>query len=208
MVVIVDYGAGNLLSVQRAFQRAGAGAAISREPADLAAADRIVLPGVGSFAAAMGRMREGGLLPVLERRVRVEGVPVLGICLGMQMFTGRSEEGPGEGLGWLRGETVRLPSEAGGKPLKVPHLGWNDLAPRGNPPLLAGLSERPTFYFAHAYHAVCGDPEDVAATAEYGVSFAAVVRRDNVFGAQFHPEKSHANGVAFLRRFLELTARA
>jgi glutamine amidotransferase len=156
----------------------------------------------------MATLRARGLLPVLEDRAREAGIPVLGICLGMQMFSRRSEEGGEAGLGWIAAETRRLPATDAGRVIKVPHLGWNALEPHRPTSLLEGLPPEPTFYFAHAYHVACDDPADVLATARYGVDIAALVRRGNLYGAQFHPEKSHANGTCFLKRFLEATARA
>jgi glutamine amidotransferase len=206
MNIIVDYGAGNLVSVLRAFRLAGSEARISADPEEVARAKRIVLPGVGFFDVAMENLRSTGILPVLERRVRQEGTPILGICLGMQMFTRFSEEGNAPGLGWIDAETKRFrPAEAA---VKVPHLGWNEIQSAASCPLLKGLPPESCFYFAHSYYVDCAGEAAVKASTRYGVEFAAVIQQDNIFGVQFHPEKSHDNGLHFLRRFLELTAHA
>lgn len=204
MIAIVDYGAGNLESVVRAFGKLGEEARITRGVDDLRAADRIVLPGVGFFDKAMHILREGGLAEVLHTRATVERVPVLGICLGFQMFCRHSEEGNAEGLGWLDAKVRRLP-EAG---QKIPHIGWNEPAWRAGHPWGAGLKPGACFYFAHSYFVDSNEPEATVATCGYGAEFAAAVQRGNLFGVQFHPEKSHENGLCLLRNFLELSAHA
>jgi glutamine amidotransferase len=200
MIVIVDYGMGNLESVARAFRRVKAEVKVSSRPEDAAAADKIVLPGVGAFGQGMANLRAGGFIEVLTRRVIDEGVPLLGICLGFQVLTKRSDEGSAEGLGWIDGETRRFEVA----PKKVPHIGWNDLTVRKpSDPLLAGLPGSPCFYFQHSYHVTCHDPSDVLATADYGGEIVAAIRRGNIAGTQFHPEKSTANGLQLVRNFVE-----
>lgn len=204
MVAILDYGAGNLLSIVRACARAGREARITDRPETLRQARHIILPGVGFFASAMASLRDKGLIPVLEERVLGDRTPVLGICLGFQMFARRSEEGGGAGLGWIDAEVSRLPAEREGARVKVPHLGWNALdILQASPYFQPG--DTPTFYFAHSYRVQCGDRADVLATSDYGGAFDAVVRRDNILGVQFHPEKSHKTGAEFFARFLETT---
>ena len=195
MLVVVDYGMGNLRSVAKAFERLGAAATISGDPDVVSRAARIVLPGVGHFARGMANLRP--LVGVLEER-RAAGVPILGICLGMQLMTQGSEEGEGAGLGWFEAKTVRFQVA----PLRVPHFGWNTVHARRDDAWLGG-ADGASFYFAHAYHVTDGDPEAVVATTRYGSSeFVSVIRRGNVAAAQFHPEKSHRRGLELLRRWL------
>jgi imidazole glycerol-phosphate synthase subunit HisH len=191
-IVIVDYGMGNLRSVEKAFRRLGRDAIVSSDPAAISAADRLVLPGVGHFARGMENLRP--LVPILEERVLRARVPLLGICLGLQLLTRRSEEGDCAGLGWLDAETVRLRGS-----LKVPHFGWNTV----DRVATAGLvGEGTSFYFAHSYHLAGCPPADVAGWTSYGVEFPSVIRKGNLVGTQFHPEKSHRRGLAFLESFL------
>jgi imidazole glycerol-phosphate synthase subunit HisH len=204
MTTIVNYGIGNLDSVLRAFRNCSDAASISNDPAEIAAAERIVLPGVGSFAKAMEYLRQSGLLPVLEKKVLEEKTPVLGICLGFQMFTRHSEEGDAEGLGWIDGYTRKFDfTGIEGPRLKIPHMGWNDLQAAKESPLLAGIHPDACFYFAHSYYVSCDDNAAVLARSAYGLDFVSAVHRGNIFGTQFHPEKSHANGLQLIRNFLE-----
>lgn len=201
MIAIINYGIGNLDSVSRAFHKVGAETAVTTDPEALARAEGIVLPGVGSFDKAMNTLREQHLIPVLNRRVIDEGTPVLGICLGMQMYGHRSEEGCTEGLGWLDAESVRFAYDT--TRFKIPHLGWNDVQRRHASPLFDGVREEAPFYFAHSYHVVCREERDVLACTEYGTAFVSAVQRGRIFGTQFHPEKSHANGLCVIRNFVE-----
>ncbi len=202
MIVIIDCGMGNLQSVVRAFERIGAAARASSAIADVEAAQRLVLPGVGSLAHGMEALRAHGLLPLLRQQVLERRIPVLGICVGHQMLTRMSEEGNCDGLGWVDGETTRFRFAAPQPVLKVPHLGWNTLRRRRDCALLDGIPEDACFYFAHSYKVTCDDAATVAATADYGGEFVAVLHRDNIFGTQFHPEKSQAHGLRVLRNFV------
>lgn len=208
MIAIVNYGIGNLDSVARAFRKCEAETVIATAPDQIEHADRIVLPGVGSFAKAMRFLDGSGLRSVIERKVIEEKTPLLGICLGFQMLTNHSEEGDAAGLGWIQGETrrFRFPDEGGS--LKTPHLGWNDLERKKPSPLLEGIASGACFYFAHSYCVVCEDQSAVLATTRYGCDFVSVIHRDNIFGTQFHPEKSHANGLQLLRNFIGYTPNA
>jgi glutamine amidotransferase len=202
VIVVIDCGMGNLQSVVRALRRVGADAQASSAIGEVEAADKIVLPGVGSFAAGMGHLRRNQLLPVLARRVLEERTPVLGICLGHQMLTRWSAEGGSAGLGWIDGETRRFGSDPVIAELKVPHMGWNTLDVERPSPLLEGLSTDACFYFAHSYYVTCSNRAAVAATTRYGIDFVSVLHRENIFGTQFHPEKSQANGLTLLRNFV------
>lgn len=202
MIALVDYGAGNLASVRKALRACGAGAFEPAAPADLDRAAAIVLPGVGHFAATASL--DGGWRAALRRRLDA-GVPCLGVCLGMQWLFDGSDEAPGvPGLGWFAGRVTRLPDRApDGRRLKVPHAGWNTaraVTGPGQAPGIPGLDDGAYFYFTHAYAAPV--TESTAAITEYGVPFASAVRRDQVCGVQFHPEKSGAAGLAVLRAFL------
>jgi glutamine amidotransferase len=199
-VLIVDYGMGNVRSVHNAFEAVGAPARISRDPADLDAAERIVLPGVGAFGEAMARLGELGLIEPLAREVLGRKKPFLGICLGMQLIADRSfEHGEHRGLGWIAGDVKLV--ETGDPQLRVPHIGWNAVRTT-DCPLFAGLGKDPAFYFVHSYHFVPADPSTVAGVTNHGSDLVVAVARGNVFGTQFHPEKSHKAGLALLKNFV------
>jgi glutamine amidotransferase len=212
-VVIVDYGSGNLRSAAKAFERAaadtpGTTVTVSADPRDVAAADRIVLPGVGAFADCMaGVTRVPGMVEALTRAVRDQGRPFLGICVGMQLLAERGyEHGTHRGLGWIAGEVHRLepaqpPPPA--TPLKVPHMGWNDLALRApSHPLLAGIANGDHAYFVHSFELRASNGADVSATTDYGGTLTAMVAHDNIAGTQFHPEKSQATGLRLISNFI------
>jgi imidazole glycerol-phosphate synthase subunit HisH len=200
-IVIVDYGMANLRSVQKAFERVEAQAEITSDPARVASAGKLVLPGVGAFRDAIARLRETGLdRPIIEHID--SGRPFLGICLGLQLLFARSyEDGVHEGLGILPGEVVRFPDVPG---LKVPHMGWNHLRLRADCPLFRGLPDGSAVYFVHSYYAAPRDPGLTAAEADYPTPFTAAVWRDNLFATQFHPEKSQAVGLTMLKNFARL----
>ncbi len=198
-LALIDYGAGNLHSVHNALKAAGAADVhVTSDPDIVANADRIVLPGVGAFAHCMEALSAiDGMVAAMEQRVRVEGAPFLGICVGMQLLADEGvEHGSTRGLGWIGG-TVRAIVPAAG--LKIPHMGWNDVVPSEGAPLI----ERGEAYFLHGYHFDAADPADVLATTDHGGALVAAVGRDNVMGVQFHPEKSQTYGIEFLKRFLE-----
>jgi glutamine amidotransferase len=203
MITIVDYGVGNLGSIVNMLKKAGAKAQASSDPNDLRQAEKLILPGVGAFDAGMKKLNETGLVPVLNELVLDKKVPVIGLCLGMQLMTKRSEEGTEAGLGWIDAETVRFKFGAENAHLKVPHMGWNTLDICRPHPLVADLGAEPRFYFVHSYHIVCANETDVVANTDYGYPFAAIISRGNILGAQFHPEKSHRFGMQLLRNFAE-----
>lgn len=200
-IVIVDYGMGNLGSVLNMLKRIGAPAYISDSAAEVAQARKIILPGVGAFGEAMRCINDSGLRPVLDEKALVERVPILGICLGMQLLVDGSEEGNEPGLGWISGQVRRFPKHSG---LKVPHMGWNLVSPAGEDPLTRDLGEDPRFYFVHSYYVAAHRPEDRLLRTSYGVEFDAGIRSGNIWGVQFHPEKSHRFGKQLLKSFAEI----
>jgi glutamine amidotransferase len=196
MIAIIDYGMGNLRSVQKGLEKSGFQAEITSEPEGAKKAQGIVLPGVGAFAEAMANLREKGLDLVIKEEV-AKGKPLLGICLGLQLLFDYSEEGEGsEGLGIFSGRVRRLPQH-----LKVPHMGWNQVKIKKTNPLFTGVADNSYFYFVHSYYV---DPEDegiIAGTTEYGLEFVSMVAQDRIFGVQFHPEKSSSLGLQMLANF-------
>jgi len=202
MITIVDYGMGNLGSMLNMFKRIGVAARIESEPERIRSAEKIVLPGVGAFDAAMLRIGDSpGLREVLDHKALVERVPVLGVCLGMQLLTRGSEEGERPGLGWIPGATRRFPRQPG---LKVPHMGWNIALPAMSSALTSDLGEEPRYYFVHSYYVTADEPAHSIMRTHYGLDFDSAIGKDNIFGVQFHPEKSHRFGLRLLNNFAEL----
>lgn len=202
MITIVDYGMGNLGSIQNMFKRIRVESEIAGDVDKIAVAKKILLPGVGAFDAAMQRINESGLKQVLDKKAMEEKVPVLGICLGMQLLTKSSEEGKLPGLGWIDAKTIRL--QFGDYSMKVPHMGWNLVFKKNESPLIKELPEEPRFYFVHSYYVQCSDPNDVLTTTHYGIDFHSIVQHQNIYGAQFHPEKSHKFGMKLLQNFAQI----
>jgi len=202
MVVIVDYGMGNLGSIRNMLKKLGAPVTVSGDPVVIAQATQLILPGVGAFCTGMQRLSNLNLASALNDQVRNKRTPTLGVCLGMQLMTRHSEEGDVEGLGWINARTVRF--RVNDPAVKVPHMGWNTVTAKGTCPLLRGFDEEPRFYFVHSYHLVCDDPALTAGTTCHGYEFASVIQQGNIFGVQFHPEKSHTFGLRLLKNFLEI----
>ena len=201
MIHVVDYGMGNLRSVANAFEALGASVRVSPDPAALADAERVVLPGVGAFGEAMRRLRESGFVDALAEAVLVRKRPFLGICLGMQLVADRSfEHGEHAGLGWIAGDVRRI--EPADPSLRIPHIGWNAVAMAPERRLGIDLPKDPTFYFVHSYQLVPADERDVAGRCDYGGPVVACIERGHIFGTQFHPEKSQRAGLQMLTNFL------
>lgn len=201
MIVMIDYGMGNLRSLKNAFEYLGHDVEISRDPTMVDSADRVLLPGVGAFGDAMKAIRDLDLEPLLHRQALELRKPVLGICLGMQLMAKESfEHGHHQGLGWFDASVQRLPNSP---TAKVPQVGWNTLRILREEWLFEGIPTANDFYFVHSYHAVCANPDDVVATTDHDGPTTAVMARDNIVAAQFHPEKSQDNGLQFLQNWLD-----
>lgn len=202
MIAIIDYDAGNLKSVEKALISLGESPVVTRDKEILLSADKVILPGVGAFGEAMDKLHQYELVEVIQK-VAENGTPLLGICLGLQLFFESSQESEGvKGLGLLPGRILRFPNTLG---LKVPHMGWNSLKIKPEGRLFKGIDSGAYVYFVHSYYLEAKRQSDVAATAEYGLTFGASVERDNLFACQFHPEKSSDTGLKILKNFIELT---
>jgi glutamine amidotransferase len=202
MIRIVDYGLGNISAFLNMYKRLNIDAGTARTAAELADADKVILPGVGAFDHAMAQLEASGMREALDDLVLRRRVPVLGVCVGMQMLAEGSDEGSARGLGWVPGRVRAF--EALRKPgLLLPHMGWNDVHPASDGSLLRGLGADARFYFLHSFYFDCGDPRHAAATSRYGIDFACAVHAGNVYGVQFHPEKSHHFGAQLLKNFAE-----
>lgn len=201
MITIVDYGMGNLGSLENMFRYIGLPAQTSSKREVIEQATKLVLPGVGAFDRAMNKIREGGLRDILAQKALKEKIPVLGVCLGMQLLTEYSEEGNVEGLGWIPAQTCKIPVL---EKLKVPHMGWNSVYFDKKDPLIKGMDADSRFYFVHSYYVKVKNEENSLLKAKHGVTFDAAIKLDNIYGAQFHPEKSHKHGMQLLKNFGEL----
>lgn len=203
MIVVIDYGMGNLGTVAAKIKKMDSSVVITSNPEEISRADKLILPGVGSFKAGMENLKSRNLIPILDEKVLQDKTPVLGICLGMQLFTKKSEEGFVDGLGWIDAETVRFRFDGSQNGLKIPHMGWNTITLKNSHPVFTSLEDRSRFYFVHSYHARCEKPENIIAETGYGYSFPSVIARENIIGVQFHPERSHKFGMKILKNFLE-----
>ena len=202
-IVIVDYGTGNLNSVRRSLDRLRAGSIISSNPNDISGADKIILPGVGHFGNAMSNLRELNLLDALHEAVLVKQKPILGICLGMELMAQNSEEGNTSGLGWFDAEVVRF-NISNQRRYKIPQMGWNNIRIKKNSLLMKNISELSEFYFVHSYHLKTNDQSDILNETEYESIYTSAIEKDNIFGVQYHPEKSHDAGDQLIRNFVEM----
>lgn len=202
-LVVIDYGMGNIKSILNMLRKLGISALPSTHPNDLLKADRLILPGVGSFDAGMRNLRDKGYLNILNHQVIENRVPILGICLGMQLFGLHSEEGVAPGLGWIEADSIRFHFGPGDTQLKVPHMGWSPVRLCRYSSLLPCPDSDTRFYFVHSYHVVCHNPEDVLMVSHHGLEFTSALCHKNIFGTQFHPEKSHRHGLDLFRNFLK-----
>ncbi len=202
MITIIDYGAGNIGSIQNMIRKIGGQAIVSSKEEDIYNAEKLILPGVGSFDYGMRQLNNSGLIESLNKKVLVDKTPILGICLGVQLFTKGSEEGDLEGLSWFDAETIKfnIPSE---RKLKVPHMGWNEVVLKKESKLFTDMYDDPRFYFVHTYHLKSNSPEDVLTETTYGYNFVSALEKENIVGVQFHPEKSHKFGMKILSNFIQ-----
>ena len=201
MVTIIDYGMGNIGSVLNMFKRIGVESKITKDLKEISEAEKILLPGVGAFDNAMKRINESGLREVLDKKALEDKIPILGICLGMQLLTRGSEEGLIPGLGWIPADTLKFPKDMG---LKVPHMGWNLVYPETKSKLTDGLPEESRYYFVHSYHVKVDSDEHSLLKTNYGIMFDSSIQKGNIYGTQFHPEKSHKFGMELLRNFSKI----
>lgn len=201
MITVVNYGSGNISAITNIYKRLNIPCSVASEAKHLESATHLVLPGVGAFDTTMQQLDASGMRPTLERKVLEDHVPVIGVCVGMQIMARSSEEGKRPGLGWLKASVKRFDTaELKHKP-HLPHLGWNVARPAGVPALFEGVDIERGFYFLHSYYFDCDDKADVLATSEYGTSFTSAACAGNVYGVQFHPEKSHQNGIQIFKNF-------
>ena len=201
MITIVDYGLGNLVSVKNMLKKLGVQSVITDNIQEINSAQKLILPGVGSFDNGMKLIKEKGLLDILNQKVLVEKIPVLGICLGMQLLCKGSEEGRETGLGWVNANVIKF--KFSDHTLKIPHMGWNYIEVKKENPLI-NKNDKFRFYFVHSYYVKCNDAEDVIANCNYGIDFNCILNHNNIYGAQFHPEKSLKFGMSLLNNFANI----
>ncbi|MFD3293608.1 imidazole glycerol phosphate synthase subunit HisH [Aquirufa sp. KTFRIE-69F] len=204
MITLIDYGVGNIFAFQNVYKRLNIPTKIAKTQEDLADAEKLILPGVGSFDYAMVQLNASGMREKLDELVLEKKVPIIGICVGMQMMGNRSDEGKLEGLKWINAEILKFDESLIQQRTKLPHMGWNDVTPIINHPLFIGLEKEAIFYFLHSFYFKCNNPEESIAVSDYGLSFSAAVNKDNIYGIQFHPEKSHQYGEKLLHNFAKL----
>ena len=203
-IIIIDYNMGNVKSVANMLRKIGAVSLVTKKLEVIDSAEKIILPGVGSFDAGMRSIHDSGLTTLLNKKILSDKIPVLGICLGMQLFADKSEEGVLPGLGWIEGDVKKFRfDKAAFNELKIPHMGWNHVTPCKDSTLFCNVRQPMRFYFVHSYHYVCACDEHVAGKTTYGEEFTCAVHKDNIYGVQFHPEKSHTFGMQVLENFVE-----
>jgi imidazole glycerol-phosphate synthase subunit HisH len=201
MICIIDYGVGNLASMQNMLKKIGVPSLISSKKRDIETADKLILPGVGAFDTCAEKLQQSGLLEILSQKVLQDKTPVLGVCVGLQLLLEQSEEGKLQGLGWIKGKIVRFKQEQLPAGTKIPHMGWTDVTVGKPSKLFDSMHEEPRFYFVHSYHAELSDESDALLYADYNYRFVAGIERANIMGVQFHPEKSHKFGMKLLGNF-------
>ncbi len=202
-VTIVDYGTGNLNSVKRSLDLLGVSSIVSSDPNDISRAEKIILPGVGHFGKAMSNLRRLNLLDPLNQAVLVDRKPILGICLGMELMAEKSEEGNANGLGWFQADIIQF-NVSDKRRYKVPHMGWNKIFIKKNSLLMRNVPEFSEFYFVHSFHLKIRNQSDILNETEYEVKFPSAIEKGNIFGVQYHPEKSHDAGLQLLKNFIEM----
>jgi glutamine amidotransferase len=203
MIVVVDYGAGNIGSILNMFKRLGADIIASSDPSIIENATKLVLPGVGSFDLGMTKLIDSGVVEVLNKKVLIDKIPILGICLGVQLMTEGSEEGELAGLGWFKARTIKFRFTDQQADLKIPHMGWNDTFYKKDSKIFNKDDEEYRYYYVHSYHISADNELDILSTASYGYEFVSGLERDNIIGLQFHPEKSHSFGMKIFKNFID-----
>ena len=204
MITIIDYGVGNIFAFQNVYKRLNIPTRIAKTVKDLENVDKLILPGVGHFDYAMSQLNSSGMRERLDELVIIEKKPIIGICFGMQMMARKSDEGTVAGLGWIKADVKKFDPSTIEFHTKLPHMGWNDVKPTLNHPLFEGLEKDAIFYFLHSYYFNCNNNNEIISTSEYGVKFTSSVQHQNIYGIQFHPEKSHSNGERLLHNFAKL----
>ncbi len=204
MITIIDYGLGNISAFQNVYKRLDIPTKIAKSVEDLQDVEKLILPGVGAFDYAMSQLNNSGMRERLDELVLKQKIPVIGICVGMQIMGNKSDEGQLEGLKWIDANVRKFDESTIHQRTKLPHMGWNDVYPKNNHPLFEGLEKDAIFYFLHSYYFECKNEEDILANSDYGVLFASAAHHDNIFGIQFHPEKSHQYGERLLHNFAKL----
>lgn len=204
MISIIDYGLGNLKAIANIYKRLNIDVEFVKTAEQLKSSKKIILPGVGAFDYAMEQLNRSGMREKLDELILIKKVPIIGICVGMQMLAKRSDEGKLEGLGWIDADINKFDFNLLNPKPQLPHMGWNDVSPIGNNPLFNKLETKPIFYFLHSYYFSCNNPNDEIAKSEYGQDFTCAVNHNNIFGVQFHPEKSHQYGIQLLNNFSKL----
>ncbi|HNW89569.1 MAG TPA: imidazole glycerol phosphate synthase subunit HisH [Bacteroidales bacterium] len=203
MIVVVDYGMGNIGSIVNMIKKAGGESMVSSDIKIIGDAKKLIIPGVGSFDNGMRNLHDLGLIDVLCKKVLVEKIPILGICLGMQLFAKSSEEGVLPGLGWVDAACKKFHFTGQNQKLRIPHMGWNEVNIKKKDGIFRNMYDDASFYFVHSYHVECSNAEDVAATTGYGFEFTSSLQHQNIFATQFHPEKSHKYGLLVMKNFVE-----
>jgi imidazole glycerol-phosphate synthase subunit HisH len=203
MIVIIDYDMGNIGSIMNMIKKAGGESMVTSDPEIIGDAKKIILPGVGAFDNGMKNLASLGIIDILNKKVLEEKIPVLGVCLGMQLLTKSSEEGQLPGLGWVDAETIRFMFDGENQKLRIPHMGWNTVDVRHEGVLFRNMYEDPSFYFVHSFYVVCNDEKDISTLTNYGYDFVSSLQHENIMATQFHPEKSHKYGLQVIKNFVE-----
>ena len=201
MITIIDYGLGNIKAFVNVYNRLNIKTKIAQKASDIEGASKIILPGVGAFDYAISQLNKSGMRDEIEKKVLINRIPIMGICVGMQILAKSSDEGTLPGLGWINGKVKKFETSINSPSIKLPHMGWNTIKPVNNSPLMIGFSDNSRFYFLHSYYFIVENKKDIISTTNYGLGFSSGVSSDNIFGIQFHPEKSHANGIRLLQNF-------
>lgn len=204
MITLIDYGVGNIFAFQNVYKRLNIPTKIAKTSTDILDAEKLILPGVGSFDYAMSQLNNSGMREKLDELVIEKHVPIIGICVGMQMMGNHSDEGNSDGLGWIDADILKFDESLIRHRTKLPHMGWNDVVPVANHPLFEGLEKDAIFYFLHSFYFKCNNTNESIAVSDYGITFTSAVNYNNIYGIQFHPEKSHQNGEKLLHNFAKL----